>query len=119
MSLTWKVDSEQILVVQLSGLLGLEEFQRVQNRNDSPMNTGENIKVLIIAEAFDGWQEGAWDTVGFDDRVDDHVSKMAVVIDSKWHDDMALFMAKDLRPLPIEIFAPDQELKARQWLAED
>ncbi len=118
MPLTWTMENEHLLVAQLHGMLGCEEFKQLQKRNNSLLTSAQNIKVLIIANEFDGWQDGAWEAVGFDERIDNTVAKMAVVMDKKWHEDMALFMAKDLRSLAIEFFAPEQETQARQWLAE-
>ncbi len=118
MALDWQLEADHLLVARVKGLLGFDEFKATQDSNGLPFSTQKILKILVLAEEFQGWQDGAWEQVGFNEQVDANISKMAVVIPERWQDELSLFLAKDLRDFPIRFFVPEQQNQARQWLQQ-
>ncbi len=118
MAISWSKDADGILEIRVSGKVSVDDFLALQGGQLSPLASESNHRVLIIGDAFDGWQEGDWEQVGFNEEADRKMAGMAVVLEQKWHDQASLFMATDLRPVAIEFFTPDQLAEARQWLLD-
>ena len=77
----------------------------------------EKVRALIILEAFERWERrGDWGDVSFMTEQGQHIDKMAIVGDEKWHDDVLAFTAKGFRPTAIEFFALSRLDEARTWL---
>ncbi|MCW8886015.1 MAG: STAS/SEC14 domain-containing protein [Motiliproteus sp.] len=118
MAISWNRGEDGIVEVTVSGKMGVEEFRALQQDGQSPLTSQTGLKILIIADGFEGWQSGDWEETGFDEQVDQNITAMAVMMEPRWHDQASLFMAKDLRPIAIEFFTPDRQALARRWLLD-
>ena len=120
MPIEWKVEDDNVVEYQVSGQLGIQEYREFQAALEALIHEVGNIKMLALLKDFQGWEPGdGWEDTSFTDRNDPHIDKFAIVGDAKWHDLVTVFILKDLRPVPIEYFTPDQEVLARSWLASD
>lgn len=107
-----------LITIRIVGKLEYAEFEKFQKAAAREIAHLGKVRVLVLAEDFEGWgKEGRWDDVSFQANVDEHIERMALVGQEKWHDLVSLFTGKGLRPFPIEFFAPDHILSAREWLA--
>lgn len=115
------VDVENGLVtVRIVGRFSFAEWKQVHASTEEVLAHTDKIRVLILAEDFEGWEkDGNWGDLSFSVRIDDRVEKMAIVGEQRWEDLALLFAAKGLRSFPVEYFLPKDIRKARQWLAEE
>jgi hypothetical protein len=112
--------SNGIVTVKVAGRLTEPELAAVQSRAAEIIRRQGKIRLLILAEAFEGWQRGGeWSDFSMQERNDPYIEKMAIVGEKRWEDLALMFTAKGLRPFPIEYFTPGELAKARIWLAAD
>jgi hypothetical protein len=112
-------NSGGVLTARISGRLTQPELAALHaSANDSIRQHGQ-VRILIIAEDFEGWREGDdWTDVSFMDS-DPFVRKMAIVGDKQWEQLALIFSAKAIRKFPIEYFLPGELERAQAWLAEE
>lgn len=111
-------NSNGIITVKVTGRLTESELTAVQQRAAAIIRAQGKVRILVVAEAFEGWQRGGeWNDFALQDQTDPFIEKMAIVGDKQWKDLALAFTAKGLRPFPIEYFAPGELDKARAWLA--
>ena len=90
---------------RVSGVLSGAELKRAQGECEDEIRRYGMIKLLVVLSNFQGWEKGTgWDDWSFAERNDEHIVKMAIVGEEKWRDQIFVFTAKDLRPMPIEFF---------------
>jgi hypothetical protein len=106
-----------IVTIKVTGRLMESELAGVQHRTAAIIRAQGKVRLLVVAEAFEGWQRGGeWNDFALQKQTDPFIEKMAVVGDKQWQDLALAFTAKGLRPFPIEYFAPGEIAKARAWL---
>jgi hypothetical protein len=115
--------NDNIITVRISGVLQQQELAAAQKmasemiRKQGDMQKQGRVSVLVIVENFKGWAKtGDWEDMSFMIENDQHIKKMAVVVDKKWEDLMDMFVGKGLREFPIENFQPSEKEKAIDWL---
>ena len=119
MPIKWNMEGNNLAVVHVSGQLGLDEYQQIQNQTHSAIQHVGEIKILVLLKDFEGWATGkGWEDTSMAEQLDPYLKKMAIVGDEKWRDLVEVFTLKGLRPVPIEYFASDSDKEARRWLAE-
>ena len=81
------------------------------------MNRGHGLRLLIMLENFQGWEQtSAWEQTAFMPDQDRQMQKMAIVGDAQWRDQACAFVAKGLRSFEIEYFLPSECAEAESWL---
>jgi hypothetical protein len=111
--------SNGIVTVTIKGQMTEADFAAMHQRIAAIIRDHGRIRILTLAEAFEGWEQGGrWDDLSLQEENDQHIEKMAIVGDRKWEDHALIFTAKDLRPFPIEYFMPGEMARAQAWLAE-
>jgi hypothetical protein len=107
---------EGLVTVRIGGIVTPAEQARGQQAVAEAIQKQGKVKVLVLAQGFQGWSwsKGDWSDVSFQAQYDVSIEKMAFVGDRKWDDLARVFTGKGLRQVPIEFF-PDEE-KARVWL---
>lgn len=109
-----------IVTNRVSGLLTQAELSAVQQEVLAIIGREGGIRLLILAEDFQGWDKaGDWEDVSFQSQSDPYINKMALVGDKKWKDLALMFTGKGFREFPIEYFEPHEVEKARAWLMEN
>jgi len=117
MPVEWRVEKNNLVVLRVSGELGMDEYLQAQGDMEASIRQLGMIKALIFLDGFTGWERAeGWEDVSFVEKNDPFIEKMAIVGDEEWRDMAYTFTLKGLRPVPIEYFTPDAESAARQWL---
>ena len=111
--------SGDLLTIRVSGLLTQPDLASLQRTVGIHLNQQGKGRLLIMTEAFEGWQRGGnWGDVSFSAAHDAQIEKMAIVGEKQWEDLALMFASKGLRRFPIEYFGPLEVARARAWLAE-
>ena len=106
-----------VVTVRITGKLSHSELVALQEAIVAIINRQGKVRLLIIAEGFQGWEKaGDWGDLSFQIENDPHIEKMAIVGEQKWEDLALVFVAKGFRKFPIEYFKPADLTNARAWL---
>lgn len=117
MTASFNLETNNLCVIQISGLVSVAEVQQVQAECEKVIQDSGDIKLLVILDGFQGWQQQqGWDDSSFAQRNDSFIRKFAIVGDEQWKDLVYVFTLKGLRPVPIEFFNTGQMEEARSWL---
>lgn len=110
---------DRLVTVRVVGKLEQEDVKTVQQAAVDLINDVGKIRILILAEDFEGWgSEGNWGDVTFQARFDQDIEKMAIVGEQRWEDVVLMFTGKGVRQVAIEYFLPTDIARAREWLAQ-
>jgi hypothetical protein len=110
---------EGTVTIEITGALTPEELREVHRESATALSGWGGGKLLILAEAFEGWAGDAdWSDLEFQTANDALVQKLAIVGDGKWESLALMFTAKGLRPFPIEYFPSGHDNAARAWLRD-
>lgn len=106
-----------VVCVRLSGLMRFADQQALQGLARDLIEQGKKVRVLVLAEAFQGWERtDDWNDVGFLMEHGDDIIKMAIVGDERWKDDVFLFVGKGLRTTAVEFFPVASRMEAERWV---
>ncbi len=107
-----------LLTVRISGKLKWAEFAQAQKQAIEVMRPGGKIRVLVLSENFQGWDnQGDWGDVSFQMKYDQQIERIAIVGEKRWQDMVEVFVGKGLRDADVRYFTPDQTALARTWIA--
>ncbi len=117
MAVSGKREPSGLYVLRLSGLFTNEQRKAMENAGRAEIDRRSKIKILLLAEGFDGWgKDGDWGDIRFMDEYDPFIEKIAVVAEEKWRDKFLMYLAAGYRKAAVEFFPSGQESKARAWL---
>mgnify|MGYP001549881505 CR=1 FL=1 len=123
MPVSWKQESERLVVCRISGVLSYEEWDLLNTGDDPddpraiPEQEDQKLRVLIVLDNFEGWDKSeSWEDLDWVEANDRRLQRMAFVGEERWRDSVEVFALKGLRPVEIEYFGPGQESEARRWL---
>ncbi len=118
MAISLQQAADRIHRVTLSGLLTWAEFQSFATQAETGGVFGSGkVRILIRLENFSGWEPGEqWGDVSFFFRHDQDVEKIAVVGESRWRDEMWMFLFADCRQAEVRFFPETGLEPARAWL---
>ena len=104
--------------MKITGEMQVRDQEALQDVAAPRLAAGKRVRLLVVLEGFTGWEhsEGCND-IGFLAEHGDDFSKIAVVGDDRWRDDVYIFLGKGLRNTDIEFFRLAAMGKARAWLA--
>jgi hypothetical protein len=109
--------SNAVVTIKITGRLLESELAAMQHQAAALIRTLGKLRILVLTEAFEGWDRGGdWTDFGLQEQNDPYIEKMAIVGEKRWEDLALLFTCKGLRPFPIEYFTPDRLAAARAWL---
>jgi len=107
-----------LFVAKVSGLLKKIEVDQMQKAAIKFMEAGGKVRLLIIAEAFKGWESKAdWGDVSFQMKYDGQIEKIAIVCEKRWEDMVSAFIGQGIRRVDIRHFQPAELAAARTWIA--
>jgi len=72
--------------------------------------------ILIICEQFEGFANGDWTDLSFQQHADPLIRKMAIIGEAQWETMALAFTAKGQRPFPVEFFPTGHLIEANAWL---
>lgn len=108
-----------ILTARISGRLTRPELAALQASAVDTIREQGDVRILIIAENFQGWRQGDdWSDVSFMEN-DPSIRKMAIVGEQEWEELALIFAAMPIRKFPIEYFLPTELERAQAWLAAE
>ena len=111
-------DGTGVVTLKVAGKLSEPELLDAQRRLRAILSARGKASLLVLCQQFTGWERGGkWNDFSFQEKADASIEKMAIVGDARLKDDVLMFVAKGLRPFPIEYFGPGSEAKARAWWA--
>lgn len=111
-----KLDQE--IWMKISGQLTVDDYQQAQNLTILGLEMYHESRGLIILDNFTGWsKDPRWDDILFMQDYSDKITKMAIVGDEKWKDEVFMFVGKSFRTTKIEFFSEDQLDVAKSWLS--
>lgn len=117
MPANFELENNDTGLIHVTGKISVAEVQQIQTACESAIQKNGSIKLLVILDGFQGWQQQqGWDDSSFAQRNDPFIKKFAIVGDEKWRDLSYVFTLKGLRPFPIEYFESGQIDQARSWL---
>ena len=113
-------DASNIVLINISRKLGIEELKQSQGECESAIKAVGNIKLLVILSDFQGWEKAkGWEDMSFSEKNDAYIDKIATVDDiERWEGLAYAFTAGGLRPVPIEFFGDTEISAARGWLVD-
>ena len=118
MSVTWTEETENLVVVHISGIFTIEDLRVLQSKGRDAIDRSGNIRLLVLAEGFSGWgKEGDWGDLTFMYEHDSRIEKIAIVANTKWIDDILMFLGAGRRQAVVESFY--NEGAAREWLLSE
>jgi hypothetical protein len=121
MAISIQQDKGDVRVLQITGMLTKKEFDEVREDAAKKLGFFDRAKLLVIAEKFDGWEEGVdWgkDTSFFSWH-GWKIIKIAIVADPQWKSKFLAFTVAGMRRAPVEFFETGHVDEARAWLEED
>ena len=120
MSATFAKESDNLFTVRIEGIFTFEDLQGLQKKGRAEIDLGQKVKMLILAEQFNGWgKEGDWGDLTFMYEFDPSCEKIAVVSKEKWKDDLLMFLGAGMRQAKVEFFLDGAEEDARKWLQSE
>jgi hypothetical protein len=109
---------DHLWILRVRGILKKSDLEAIQSRYAAVVDPDGSTKMLILLEAFEGWERGAaWDDAEFFFTHGDSVKKIAIVGDPRWEVEVMAFLGAGVRTAPVRFFAPMEEAAARAWLA--
>ena len=117
MGLTVQQEND-VWVLRVTGVLQKSELEKIQTAGARELKEGGTVKLLIIAENFEGWERGAdWGDVSFFVEHGDQIEKIAILGDAKRKTEWLAFAGAGFRRAPVKYFLPDQITQAQAWLS--
>ena len=114
--LTKKIDQE--IWLKISGQFSVEDYEQTQAIILSTLELHNQSRALIILDNFTGWsKDQRWDEILFMEEHADQITKIAIVGDEKWKEEIYMFVGKSFRSTEIEFFPEDQLEQATLWLS--
>jgi len=108
----------EVIRLRLSGLLTSADMTSLQKLALQLISQGMKPRLLAILDNFQGWsRHDDWNEIEFLKEHGDDVTRMAVVGDDKWKDDIYLFVGKGFRTTEIEFFSSAALEQAEKWVA--
>ncbi|HUK81305.1 MAG TPA: STAS/SEC14 domain-containing protein [Verrucomicrobiae bacterium] len=120
MGITVQKDKGDVHVLQITGMLTKKEFDDIRADTAKKLGFFDRVKLLVIAEKFDGWEPGAdWGNSSFFSWHGWKITKIAIVADPQWKSKFLAFTVAGMRRAPVEFFPTGETEKARAWLEEN
>jgi len=116
---SFQKEAGDLFVLRIGGVLSKAAIDRFQAIAVQDIARGiNNLKVLIILCEFRGWKRGDdWSDIDFFAQYEQEIARIAVVGNARWETETLMFLAAGHRKGEVRYFAPDQEAKAKAWLA--
>ncbi len=120
MSVIFTKESDDCFVIYIKGILTFNDLKEAEKKVCDEIGRSQKVKLLVLAEQFSGWgKEGDWGDLTFMYEYDPHIEKIAVVAESKWKDQILMFIGAGRRQASVEFFFPGKEKDARDWLQSE
>ncbi|RPJ56603.1 MAG: STAS/SEC14 domain-containing protein [Acidobacteria bacterium] len=106
-----------LLVVRIAGKLAKSELEVSQKVAADVIQREGRARVLILAQTFDGWEEGGnWGELSFMMKYDSQIERIAIVGKEKWEDELLAFTGQGMRKGQVKYFPSARVSPARTWV---
>ena len=105
-----------IITVEVTGKMSPAELAATQGEILRQLSEWGGGSILCICENFEGWTQGDWTDLSFQQTADSMIRKMAIIGEKEWEHLALAFTAKGQRPFPIEYFPTGHMIEANKWL---
>jgi len=117
MSMSVQQEENNVYRLDVRGTLQKQDFQRCQEVLISEMGRVGTIRLLLILDGFEGWdQKDDWRDMTFYTKYGSSIDRIAIVGDERWRSETLMFAGADLRRAPVKFFADGSLDQARAWL---
>ncbi len=117
MSVAISKESDDCIVVMVSGVFSYKDLEAVQNAAKEALKSGVKVNCLVLAKQISGWgKDGNWGDLTFMYENDPLIGKIAVVAPEQKKDELLMFLGAGRRQAAVKFFLPEKEKEARQWL---
>ncbi|MDB2414218.1 STAS/SEC14 domain-containing protein [Rickettsiales bacterium] len=112
--------SDNLIEVTVSNKLQTRDFKELADHVDALIKKYGNIRILINAMAFDGWEsvKAAEEHFCFVKKHHKDVERIAVIASHSWQHWLVAMARVFVHP-KIEVFDVDQITKAKEWIKND
>jgi hypothetical protein len=118
MPMTVRHERDNVYLVEVHGILRMQEFERCQGVLMEEMSRVGPVRLLFLLDAFDGWEpHDDWRDLTFYVKHGGKIERIAIVGDERWRSESLMFASADLRSAPVEFFSKDHVADARAWLS--
>lgn len=105
-----------LVIIRIRGRVTYAEWETGQQAAEPLVAAEQGQGMLVLTEAFEGWEPGeAWGSLEFVQLGDAHLTRIAIVGDPAWREDLLGFSLAGMRKAAVEFFT--DEVPARAWLA--
>ena len=108
--------SDAIITISISGKISPEQLSSTQQLALESLRAMGGGAILCICDGFQGWTDGDWSDLSFQEQADPLIRRMAVVGERQWEGLAMAFTAQGIRPFPIGFFDTGRQDDARAWL---
>lgn len=108
--------TDGIITTEITGKISPEALAASQQLILAQLREWGGGSILCICEEFDGWTDGDWSDLSFQEAADPLIRKMAIIGEKEWENLPMAFTAKGIRPFPIGYFETGRVDDARAWL---
>jgi hypothetical protein len=118
MSVSLQHEHGNVYRVDVSGMLGEQEFGALQRSAAVEIDKRGTIRLMIVLNHFAGWAPGKWQSLAFYVQHGADIDRMAIVGDERWRSEMLMFAGADLRQGSVRYFSPPYRREAANWLTQ-
>jgi hypothetical protein len=112
-------ERDNVFRIELRATLRQREFEQCQEQVLHEASRVGPVRLLFVLDRFEGWDsQDNWQDLTFFVRHGDAIERIAIVGEERWRDLALMFAAADLRKAPVEYFAEQDFVKARNWLTQ-
>ena len=120
MSAIIRKETDRVWRLRIGGVLKKTELDAAQDEARQEFKNAGKIKLLLVLEAFIGWEKGAdWEDMSFLADHGDDIEKIAIVAPRSWETETMMFVGAGFRRTQVQFFVPALADQARAWLVED
>jgi hypothetical protein len=106
----------RVLDVNLHGRLTRRDFDHIVPETERLIHQYGKIRIVVTLHDFEGWDMGAaWEEIKWEAKHFNHVDKIAIVGDSRWHRCLAN-LCKPFTTAHVRYFNLDALDAAYQWV---
>lgn len=106
-----------VVYAKVTGVMKLTDQQALQQTAVDLIARGLKVRLYLTLEEFQGWEKGVdWGDLDFLMAHGDEITRMALVGDIRWRDQLFAFVGKGLRTTEIEFFPTAAAGEAEQWI---
>jgi hypothetical protein len=107
----------EVMHIRISGVMTMADQLMLQKAGMKVIEQCGNARLLVTLDNFKGWDKGAdWGDVGFMLGQGKNITKMAIVGEKRWEDDVLVFVGKGIRTTDIEFFPTSALMEAEDWI---